>query len=71
MTRPTTAGIEGAVVVLAEYARETLAGHQTDLGAHVLDGGLHRQHGDRRPQRGEAVLRACLGVGPYARRIVV
>lgn len=63
--------IEGPVVVLAQHARQTFAGHQTDLGAHVLDGRLHRQHRDGRPERGKAVLGASLGVSPDARRIVV
>jgi hypothetical protein len=64
-------GIESAVVVLAQYAGQTLTGHQANLGAHVLDGRLHGQHGDGRPECGKAILRTGLGVGPDARRIVV
>ena len=63
--------IENAWVVLAEDARQALSGHQADLGAHVLDGRLHRQHREGRPERREAVLGAGLSVGPDARGIVV
>jgi hypothetical protein len=44
---------------------QTAPGHQSDLGAQVLDGRHHRLHEEHRPQRREAVLRASLSVGSY------
>jgi len=57
--------------LLADQVAQALAGDHAHAGAHLLHHNQRDGDGNDGPQKGVAVLRACLGVGEDAAGVVI